>query len=60
MGNRNHRTHIPKLIAKVQPGTTGPAVIPGQTEPMSDAIGAYKHFDLRRPGWIKIELKPAA
>jgi threonine dehydrogenase-like Zn-dependent dehydrogenase len=59
MGNCNHRTYIPKLIAKVQAGTTDPSVVLSQTEPMSDAIEAYKQFDLRRPGWIKVELNPA-
>ena len=60
MGNCNHRTYIPKLIAKVQSGAADPAVILSQTEPMSDAIEAYKQFDLRRPGWIKVELNPSA
>ena len=60
MGNCNHRTYIPKLIAKVQSGAADPTVILSQTEPMSDAIEAYKQFDLRRPGWIKVELNPSA
>ena len=60
MGNCNHRTYIPKLIAKVQSGAADPAVILSQTEPMSDAIEAYKQFDFRRPGWIKVELNPSA
>lgn len=25
---------------------------------MTDAIDAYKAFDLRKPGWIKVELAP--
>ncbi len=28
-------------------------------EPMTSAIDAYKAFDLRRPGWIKVELTPS-
>jgi threonine dehydrogenase-like Zn-dependent dehydrogenase len=28
-------------------------------KPMSDAIAAYKAFDQRQPGWIKVELRPA-
>ena len=60
MGNCNHRTYIPKLIAKVQSGAADPTMILSQTEPMSDAIEAYKQFDLRRPGWIKVELNPSA
>ena len=59
MGNCNHRTYIPKLIAKVAGRRDRPTVVLSQTEPMSDAIEAYKQFDLRRPGWIKVELNPA-
>ncbi len=59
MGNCNHKTYIPKLIAKVEAGGTDPSVVLSQTEAMSDAIEAYKQFDLRRPGWIKVELNPA-
>ena len=59
MGNCNHKTYIPKLIAKVEAGGTDPTVVLSQTEAMSDAIEAYKQFDLRRPGWIKVELNPA-
>ena len=58
MGNCNHRTYIPKLVDKVAAGTTDPTTVLTQIEPMSDAIEAYKQFDLRRPGWIKVELKP--
>jgi len=58
MGNCNHRTYIPKLIARVASGETDPAVVLSHVEPMRDAIEAYRQFDLRRPGWIKVELKP--
>ena len=60
MGNCNHRTYIPKLINKVASGTTNPTTVLSQVEPMQDAIEAYKQFDLRRPGWIKVELKPGS
>jgi threonine dehydrogenase-like Zn-dependent dehydrogenase len=58
MGNCNHRTYIPKLVEKVAAGTTDPTLVLSNVEPMSDAIEAYKQFDLRRPGWIKVELRP--
>lgn len=58
MGNCNHRTWIPKLVDKVAAGTTDPTAVLSHVEPMTDAIEAYKQFDLRRPGWIKVELKP--
>ncbi len=43
---------------KVAAGTTDPTSVLSNVEPMSDAIEAYKQFDLRRPGWIKVELRP--
>jgi len=58
MGNCNHRTYIPQLIEMVQAGKVDPAKVLTQIEPMSDVIAAYKEFDLRRPGWIKVELRP--
>jgi threonine dehydrogenase-like Zn-dependent dehydrogenase len=30
-----------------------------QREPIRSAIDAYKAFDTRQPGWIKVELTPA-
>jgi threonine dehydrogenase-like Zn-dependent dehydrogenase len=29
-------------------------------EPMLSVIEAYEAFDPRQPGWLKVELKPAA
>lgn len=58
MGNANHRTYIPKLLEMVDGGTVDPTTALSHVEPMSDVIEAYKQFDLRRPGWIKAELKP--
>ena len=31
-----------------------------QREPLTYVIAAYKAFDLRQPGWIKVELEPSA
>jgi threonine dehydrogenase-like Zn-dependent dehydrogenase len=58
MGNCNHRTYIPKLLEMVDGGTVDPTVVLSHVEPMSDVVEAYKQFDLRRPGWIKVELRP--
>ncbi len=58
MGSRNHRTHSPKLLEMVDGGTVDPTAVLSHVEPMSDVIEAYKQFDLRRPGWIKVELRP--
>jgi hypothetical protein len=29
-------------------------------EPLTSAVEAYKAFDRRQPGWIKVKLDPAA
>jgi hypothetical protein len=29
-----------------------------QAEPLADAIEAYKAFDRRESGWVKVELRP--
>jgi threonine dehydrogenase-like Zn-dependent dehydrogenase len=60
MGNCNHRKYIPKLLELVRNGTVDPTEILTQVEPMSDVIGAYKLFDKRTPGWVKVMLDPTA
>jgi len=60
MGNCPHRKYIPTLVDMVQNGAIDPlAVLPEQREPLKDALDAYKEFDRRSPGWIKVELMPA-
>ena len=59
-GNANHRKYIPKLVGLVATGALDPTTILTQTEPVTGAIEAYEIFDQRRPGWIKVELNPAA
>ncbi len=34
-----------------------PAMVLTQQELLTAVIGAYKNFDQRKPGWIKVELK---
>jgi len=41
-------------------GHEGIARILMQKQPLTDVIAAYKAFDKRETGWIKIELLPAA
>ena len=60
MGNCPHRKYIPRLIKAVQEGKVDPLKVLTQVEPMTDAISAYKAFDKRKSGWVKVELKPAA
>jgi threonine dehydrogenase-like Zn-dependent dehydrogenase len=58
MGNCPHRKYLPKLVEAVRSGKVDPTRVLTNAEPMSDAIAAYKEFDRRHPGWIKVELKP--
>lgn len=60
MGNCNHRKYMPHLIQLVREGAIDPAEILSTIEPVSGAIEAYKHFDRRENGWLKVELDPAA
>jgi threonine dehydrogenase-like Zn-dependent dehydrogenase len=59
MGNCNHRAYIPDLVELVRTGAIDPSRILTQSEPLTNAIEAYKAFDLREPGWIKVMLDPA-
>lgn len=58
MGNCNHRKYIPMLVDMVESGRVDPEKILTQREPLTSAIDAYKAFDQRQPGWIKVELVP--
>ncbi len=58
MGNCHHRRYIPILIEMIQAGRIDPAKILTQIKPMGDAIEAFKAFDRRESGWIKVELQP--
>ena len=59
MGNCPHRKYIPLLIDLVKNGTVDPARLLTETEPLTSAIEAYKAFDTRQPGWVKVKLEPA-
>lgn len=58
MGNCPHRLYIPYLLQKVYAGIVDPTQILTQIEPLTDVIEAYKQFDTRATGWIKVALKP--
>ena len=58
MGNCHHRKYIPRLLRLVQSGAVDPTRILTQREPLERGIDAYKAFDRREPGWIKVELEP--
>lgn len=58
MGNCNHRAYIPKLVEMVRVGAIEPTRILTQSGPLVGAIEAYKNFDKREAGWIKVMLEP--
>jgi len=60
MGNANHRRYYDVLIDHVMTGRLDPKRILSHTEPATGAIEAYRAFDERQPGWIKVELEPTA
>ncbi len=48
------------VIELVRTGSFDPASVLTQQEPITSVIDAYKAFDTRQPGWIKVELLPRA
>jgi threonine dehydrogenase-like Zn-dependent dehydrogenase len=60
MGNTPHRKYIPDLLRLIRSGAVDVAPLLTRHEPMTSAIDAYKAFDTRSPGWIKVKLEPAA
>ncbi|MBW3567495.1 MAG: acyl-CoA dehydrogenase family protein [Proteobacteria bacterium] len=52
------RKYLPKLIELVRAGTVDPAEVLSHVQPMTSAIEAYRAFDQREPGWMKVELEP--
>ena len=59
-GNCNHRHYMPQLLRLIAEGGVDPALLLTEQEPMTDVMAAYREFDRRRPGWIKVALDPAA
>ena len=60
MGNCHHRRYIPKLVQMVRIGAIDPSEVLSQREPLVSALEAYRAFDERQPGWMKVKLEPAA
>ncbi|TFW05399.1 glutathione-dependent formaldehyde dehydrogenase [Oxalobacteraceae bacterium OM1] len=58
MGNCNHRKYIPHLIELIRTGSFDPTALVTQVEALESVIDAYKAFDTRNPGWLKVELVP--
>lgn len=57
-GNCNHRRYITELIELVRSGAVDPMELLSNIQPITSVIDAYKAFDERQPGWIKVELVP--
>jgi threonine dehydrogenase-like Zn-dependent dehydrogenase len=51
---------IPHLLDLIASGVIDPVKILTKVEAMEKVIAAYEAFDSRQPGWLKVELKPAA
>jgi threonine dehydrogenase-like Zn-dependent dehydrogenase len=60
LGNCNHRRYVPELVELVRAGVVDPTEVITQLEGVRTAVEAYEAFDERRPGWLKVELEPAA
>ncbi len=60
MGNCNLRKYLPHLVELVRNGTVDPLKVLTRREPMTSVIDAYKTFAAHKPGWVKVELEPAA
>jgi threonine dehydrogenase-like Zn-dependent dehydrogenase len=58
MGNCHHRAYIPYLLQMVESNVIDPTEILTQKEPITNIVDAYKQFDKRGPGWIKVAIKP--
>lgn len=57
MGNCDHRRYIPKLMELVQGKALDPSKILTRKAPFSNVIEAYQAFDLRKEGWLKVQLQ---
>jgi threonine dehydrogenase-like Zn-dependent dehydrogenase len=60
LGNCNHRRYVPRLVELVRSGAVDPQRVLTQVEGVRGAEEAYEAFDAREPGWLKVELEPAA
>lgn len=60
MGNCNNRKYIPMLLNKILMEELSPQNVLTQVEPLTSVIDAYKAFDTRQQGWIKVKLERPA
>lgn len=58
MGNCPHRAIIPQLVDLVASGVSDPARLLTHIKPVDDVMSAYRTFDTRKAGWVKVALAP--
>jgi threonine dehydrogenase-like Zn-dependent dehydrogenase len=58
MGNCNHRKYLPRLVELVRNGSFDPTALVTKVSKLDGVLDAYKDFDTRQPGWLKVELIP--
>ncbi|WP_121162618.1 zinc-dependent alcohol dehydrogenase [Micromonospora pisi] len=59
-GNANHRHYLPQLVEMIGNGTVDPSGLVTEEEPIGDIVGAYREFDRREPGWLKVAIDPTS
>ncbi|MDA8219256.1 MAG: glutathione-dependent formaldehyde dehydrogenase [Dehalococcoidales bacterium] len=57
-GNCPHRHYVPQLVDLVEAGEIDPTMILTEELAFDDVIEAYKRFDRREPGWVKVAVEP--
>jgi threonine dehydrogenase-like Zn-dependent dehydrogenase len=57
LGNCNHRKYIPYMMSLVHEGNFILSNVISQAIPFSEAINAYREFDRKKSGWVKVALK---
>ncbi len=58
MGNCPHRKYIPTLVNMVESHMVDPNRILTRVVSLDSAVDAYRAFDERQSGWLKVELVP--
>ncbi len=59
-GQPNVKAYNRRLCKLIAAGKAKPSFLVTQELPLRDAPDAYRHFDARENGWVKVLLKPAA
>ncbi|HBP87133.1 MAG TPA: aldehyde dehydrogenase, partial [Nitrospiraceae bacterium] len=59
-GQANVKAYNRRLCNLIEAGKAKPSFLVTHELPLREAPEAYRHFDSRECGWIKVLLKPAA